>query len=64
MRLQYQSLRNEYEEQLDAIENAFIQERTELGKAVKDSKLQVLLLWRRAVFQVALAPPLRTALAQ
>jgi dynein regulatory complex protein 1 len=30
MRLQYQSLRNEYEEQLDATENAFIQERTEL----------------------------------
>merc|ERR1719478_1317099 len=30
MRLQYASLRNEYEEQLDAIENAFIQERTEL----------------------------------
>merc|ERR1719440_2404332 len=35
MRQQYQQLRGEYEEQLDAIENAFIQERTELREKHK-----------------------------
>merc|ERR1719321_588098 len=35
MRSQYEQLRTEYEEQLDTIENAFIQERTELREKHK-----------------------------